>query len=148
MSVRLVENKGLPTVKLYQLLLTCTVTAGIGTLHCTGPTHKMGAELRLLQVEHIQSSGVDCHYRPPAAALSWPDVCHRQMTRKRLRGWRALRRRRKNSRRKEGLSETTGFDRAFIQQHLLCVSHLSVLRLNSLIDSRDTRKKTSLFFMI
>lgn len=46
-------------------------------------------------VKPVISGEVDCHYGPPAALLSWPDVCHRQMTRRRLRGWRALRKCRK-----------------------------------------------------
>lgn len=46
-------------------------------------------------VQPVISGEVDCHYRPPAASLSWPDVCYRQMMRKRLRGWRALRKHRK-----------------------------------------------------
>lgn len=47
---------------------------------------------RIHCAERIQRSPkVVRHGGPPAASAGRPAVCHRQMTRKRLRGWRALR---------------------------------------------------------
>lgn len=96
----LAEYKGLSTVKLDQRLLICGVSTGRGTLQRTNSLYRADLsqdshKSSWSRVYAVRDGEVDCHYRPPAASLSWPDVCHRQMMRKRQRGWRALRKHRK-----------------------------------------------------
>lgn len=86
--------RGFSTVKLDQQLLTFGVSAAMlppTYSPCRAELNLDACKLSRSQVQPVISGKADCHYKPPAASLSWPDVCHRQMMSKRLRGWRALR---------------------------------------------------------
>lgn len=151
MSVGFAEDKGLSTVKLDQQLLTRSVSAG--TLRCTHSLY--GAEVNRDSCEickRIRSSA--SHKRRGWLSLQ-TTCCLSELT------WRlpptddeeeaawleGSQKAQKDTRRKGRLSETAGLDRAFIQQHLLHHCCLCRDALNRPTDSRDTHRKTSLFFM-
>lgn len=85
-----------------------------------------------------------CHPRPPAASLSWPDVCRRQMMKMRVCGRRGSQKAQKKGEAVRGGWLWQGlYSAASARRCRLCRDGV-----NRLIDSRDTCRKTSLCFMI
>lgn len=102
--------------------------------------------LRRAQIRCFAGSSITTDHLLPLSELTWrlPSTDDEEEA-----AWLEafLGKRRKGPRRKDGLSEAAGLDSAFIQQHLLHHRGLRPAGLNGPIDSRDTYRKTGLFFM-